>query len=386
MDISLYPSPPLELPESFLEDDDMVDIVSELQQEHPLLSDISDSFDLADFFSMETVDNNMNNNINMNNNNSSNGGNSSPTHSFSTEGFPETLEELEELENLGPGTDVSVKVEPPIPSAITTLDGYSFYTSPTSPAGSAYSTDNCSEGQDKQRPSIEGSDSGIDSDDVVMDVVVDVVTAEEDVMTKEEPAVPAVHRSKRSRRRPRTFSPDSSESDNDSDYDPAEDQPRKVNKVKRRSHKKMRISDDESEEFDSEEEKPSLKMKRVPSRHPIPQQRKKGRNDKITQWIVSLLRSPATNPSLITWEDEAAGRFKITDSAKYAKMWGEVKQNPEMDYEKLSRAMRYSYKNQELEMVKGVRLTYKFGPNMRDWRAKDRTNPNFEKPSGSRRR
>merc|ERR1712013_767250 len=48
------------------------------------------------------------------------------------------------------------------------------------------------------------------------------------------------------------------------------------------------------------------------------------------------------------------------------------------NYEKLSRAMRYYYRNKEIEMVKGERLTYKFGPNMRDFRAKDRNDPNFQ--------
>ena len=56
----------------------------------------------------------------------------------------------------------------------------------------------------------------------------------------------------------------------------------------------------------------------------------------------------------------------------------QVKKNPAMNYEKLSRAMRYYYRNKEIEMVKGERLTYKFGPNMRDFRAKDRNDPNFQ--------
>ena len=55
-----------------------------------------------------------------------------------------------------------------------------------------------------------------------------------------------------------------------------------------------------------------------------------------------------------------------------------MKKNPAMNYEKLSRAMRYYYRNKEIEMVKGERLTYKFGPNMRDFRAKDRNDPNFQ--------
>merc|ERR1711953_770221 len=56
-------------------------------------------------------------------------------------------------------------------------------------------------------------------------------------------------------------------------------------------------------------------------------------------------------------ENEENGTFLITDTAKYAKVWGERKKNPSMNYEKLSRAMRYYYKNGELEAV-DRRTTY----------------------------
>merc|ERR1711963_434322 len=127
----------------------------------------------------------------------------------------------------------------------------------------------------------------------------------------------------------------------------------------------------------SEEEKPQRKLvsrrSRKPSRNPIPQQRKKGSTLKISQWIVELLRNPETNPSVIMWEDEPAGKFRVINSNAFAQLWAKVKKNPAMNYEKLSRAMRYYYRNKEIEMVKGERLTYKFGPNMRDFRAKDKT-------------
>merc|ERR1711963_1053142 len=65
----------------------------------------------------------------------------------------------------------------------------------------------------------------------------------------------------------------------------------------------------------SEEEKPQRKLvsrrSRKPSRNPIPQQRKKGSTLKISQWIVELLRNPETNPSVIMWEDEPAGKFRV---------------------------------------------------------------------------
>merc|ERR1712032_622948 len=106
--------------------------------------------------------------------------------------------------------------------------------------------------------------------------------------------------------------------------------------------------------------------------------RKEGSSLKISQWIVELLRNPETNPSVIMWEDEPAGKFRVINSNAFAALWAKVQKNPAMNYEKLSRAMRYYYRNKEIEMVKGERLTYKFGPNMRDFRAKDRNDPNFQ--------
>lgn len=107
--------------------------------------------------------------------------------------------------------------------------------------------------------------------------------------------------------------------------------------------------------------------KRVPHK-PVPQLRKTG-TKKITQWILSLLRDPQYNPRVITWENEDDGIFYITDTTKYAKLWGERKKNPSMNYEKLSRAMRYYYKNGELISVE-KRTTYQFGPMSDYWRSR----------------
>ena len=143
------------------------------------------------------------------------------------------------------------------------------------------------------------------------------------------------------------------------------------------------MSDSEFDDFEPDREDKITKQKqssRRASKQPIPQQRKAGSKQKISQWIVSLLRSRDHNPSVITWEDEPRGRFRITDSGAYARLWGTVKGNPAMNYEKLSRAMRYYYKNGEM-MVVNDRLTYAFGPRMRDFHAyvKDREDPNFGK-------
>jgi len=102
-----------------------------------------------------------------------------------------------------------------------------------------------------------------------------------------------------------------------------------------------------------------------PQHTPTPQNRAAGTSMKITQWILTLLRNPEFNPSIIAWKDEKEGIFHINDTDSFARLWGAHKKNDKMTYEKLSRSMRYSYRNKELESVRNIRLTYKFGPNMK---------------------
>merc|ERR1719350_1996578 len=94
-------------------------------------------------------------------------------------------------------------------------------------------------------------------------------------------------------------------------------------------------------------------------------------------FIRNLLHSPAYNPSTVAWVDETAGCFKVTSTTEFAKTWGRMKSNrsEEMNYEKMSRAMRYHYgcerqgRKGHLAMVKEKRLYYKFGELARNWRS-----------------
>lgn len=61
----------------------------------------------------------------------------------------------------------------------------------------------------------------------------------------------------------------------------------------------------------------------------------------LWEFIYSTLQNGRFNPSIIKWEDEAIGKFRFVHSEKFAKLWGSVKNNDNMNYEKLSRAMRY---------------------------------------------
>ncbi|XP_059419278.1 ETS domain-containing transcription factor ERF-like [Carassius carassius] len=64
----------------------------------------------------------------------------------------------------------------------------------------------------------------------------------------------------------------------------------------------------------------------------------------------------------ITWGSEW-GEFVIKDPERLAKLWGERKGKPHMNYDKLSRALRYYYNKRILHKTKGKRFTYKFNFN-----------------------
>lgn len=167
----------------------------------------------------------------------------------------------------------------------------------------------------------------------------------------------------RLKRRHESMSSDTSytTSDDDGEWRPS------LEKSRRRS-KTQRISESSDDE---------LPQRNYKTKRPTPQKRSPGTSCKMVQWIVSLLRDPKYNPSVITWLDEAEGVFTIKNTVKYAKLWGEKKNNKNMNYEKLSRGMRYYYRNGELEAI-DQRLTYKFGPSATDFRALNSDDPNFE--------
>ena len=58
----------------------------------------------------------------------------------------------------------------------------------------------------------------------------------------------------------------------------------------------------------------------------------------LWQFLLELL-SDAANHNIITWEG-TNGEFKLTDPDEVARRWGERKSKPNMNYDKLSRALR----------------------------------------------
>ncbi|XP_049940913.1 ETS domain-containing transcription factor ets-5-like [Schistocerca serialis cubense] len=78
----------------------------------------------------------------------------------------------------------------------------------------------------------------------------------------------------------------------------------------------------------------------------------------LWQFLLELL-ADSSNAACIAWEG-SNGEFKLTDPDEVARRWGERKSKPNMNYDKLSRALRYYYDKNIMTKVHGKRYAYKF--------------------------
>eukprot|EP00794_Sanderia_malayensis_P008038 gene8038-8900_t len=74
-----------------------------------------------------------------------------------------------------------------------------------------------------------------------------------------------------------------------------------------------------------------------------------------------------TYANVIQWSDKQAEEFKLIDTKRLAELWGAKKRLMNMNYDKLSRSLRYYTKLDILRKVAGKRLHFQFG-NGRMWR------------------
>ncbi|KAG8194908.1 hypothetical protein JTE90_021370 [Oedothorax gibbosus] len=79
----------------------------------------------------------------------------------------------------------------------------------------------------------------------------------------------------------------------------------------------------------------------------------------LWQFILDLLFHEHENSSLIKWDGDE-GEFRLLDHDEVARRWGERKGKPHMNYDKLSRALRYYYDKGLLSKVPSKRYTYRF--------------------------
>lgn len=86
-----------------------------------------------------------------------------------------------------------------------------------------------------------------------------------------------------------------------------------------------------------------------------------GNNGQIQLWQFLLeILTDRERLNIIQWIDGGDGEFKLIDPEDVAKLWGERKNKPTMNYEKLSRALRYYYDGDMISKVGGKRFVYKF--------------------------
>ncbi|CAH8619278.1 unnamed protein product [Heterobilharzia americana] len=78
----------------------------------------------------------------------------------------------------------------------------------------------------------------------------------------------------------------------------------------------------------------------------------------LWQFLLELL-ADSQNMACITWEG-SDGEFKLIDPDEVARRWGERKSKPNMNYDKLSRALRYYYDKNIMTKVHGKRYAYRF--------------------------
>ena len=82
----------------------------------------------------------------------------------------------------------------------------------------------------------------------------------------------------------------------------------------------------------------------------------------LWEFLSELLDDPQIQDDpkpVVKWIDYSTFTFQILDTAKLSRLWGEQKNRGTMNYEKLSRALRYYKKVGIIEKAPGKRLTYK---------------------------
>nr|CAD7406589.1 unnamed protein product [Timema poppensis] len=81
-------------------------------------------------------------------------------------------------------------------------------------------------------------------------------------------------------------------------------------------------------------------------------------NITLWQFLLELLISNQYN-NIITWTNND-GEFKLVNAEEVARLWGLRKNKTNMNYDKLSRALRYYYDKNIIKKVLGQKFVYRF--------------------------
>ncbi len=84
------------------------------------------------------------------------------------------------------------------------------------------------------------------------------------------------------------------------------------------------------------------------------------KNEKyLWQFLVQLLNDP-NNEFIIKWTNYSKYEFKLIQPDQVARLWGQTKNRPSMNYAKLARSLRYYYAKRILTKIPSKRHYYMF--------------------------
>uniref|UniRef100_A0A8C9HGG3 ETS domain-containing protein n=1 Tax=Piliocolobus tephrosceles TaxID=591936 RepID=A0A8C9HGG3_9PRIM len=81
----------------------------------------------------------------------------------------------------------------------------------------------------------------------------------------------------------------------------------------------------------------------------------------LWQFLLQLLREQG-NGHIISWTSRDGGEFKLVDAEEVAWLWGLCKNKTNMNYEKLSRALRYYYDKNIIPLTPSLLPTHTLTP------------------------
>lgn len=96
----------------------------------------------------------------------------------------------------------------------------------------------------------------------------------------------------------------------------------------------------------------------------ISDKRNRLRGPKSWEFLLRLLKNSATNPSLITWQDERQGVFRLVQPDIVAKIWGQRSGKESVDtltYESFYRSLYHHFKSGILSSISEQDFVFQFG-------------------------
>ncbi|XP_021089590.2 ETS translocation variant 2 isoform X2 [Mesocricetus auratus] len=119
----------------------------------------------------------------------------------------------------------------------------------------------------------------------------------------------------------------------------------------------------------------STKSSQQPDRASVARYPKSNHRGPIQLWqfLLELLHDGARS-SCIRWTGNSR-EFQLCDPKEVARLWGERKRKPGMNYEKLSRGLRYYYRRDIVLKSGGRKYTYRFGGRVPVLPCRDSTGP-----------